>query len=143
MMCVVPLIPGRVQQDWLIIVSAIHHMPFWHLCLLSGSPELSMLLHGAMAPVFTTWGEAYHLWWYVALRRRVCASQAGVGFWMTDPKQVRQLAEQLAKAQFAAKRDPHDCALLYIALGKKTLLQVTLCWADDQSRPLYNNLEDC
>ena len=52
--------------------------------------------------------------------------QAGVGFWMTDPKQVRQLAEQLAKAQFAAKRDPHDCALIYIALGKKTLLQVTL-----------------
>ncbi|CAL5224911.1 g7676 [Coccomyxa viridis] len=49
--------------------------------------------------------------------------QAGVGFWMTDPKQVRQLAEQLAKAQFAAKRDPHDCALIYIALGKKTLLQ--------------------
>ena len=43
---------------------------------------------------------------------------------MTDSKQVRQLAEQLAKAQFAAKRDPHACALMYIALGKKTLLQV-------------------
>ncbi len=51
--------------------------------------------------------------------------QAGVGFWLTEPKQVRQLAEQLAKAQFAARRDPHDCALMYIALGKKTLLQVT------------------
>ena len=51
-------------------------------------------------------------------------SQAGVGFWLTDPKQVRQLADQLAKAQFAAKRDPHDCALMYIALGKRTLLQV-------------------
>ena len=50
--------------------------------------------------------------------------QAGVGFWLTEPKQVRQLAEKLAKAQFAAKRDPHDCALMYIALGKKTLLQV-------------------
>lgn len=38
---------------------------------------------------------------------------------------MRQLAEKLAKAQFAAKRDPHDCTLMYIALGKKTLLQVT------------------
>ena len=43
---------------------------------------------------------------------------------MTDAKEVRQLAEQLAKAQFAAKRNPHDCALLYVAMGKKTLLQV-------------------
>ena len=47
-----------------------------------------------------------------------------MGFWLTDSKQVRALAEQLAKAQFAAKRDPHNCALMYIALGKKTLLQV-------------------
>ena len=47
-----------------------------------------------------------------------------MSFWLRDNTQVRQLAEQLAKAQFAAKRDPHDCALMYIALGKKTLLQV-------------------
>ena len=47
-----------------------------------------------------------------------------MGYWLTDYTQVRQLADQLAKAQFAAKRDPHDCALMYIALGKKTLLQV-------------------
>ena len=50
--------------------------------------------------------------------------QAGVGFWLTDFTQVRQLAEQLAKAQFGARRDPHDCTLMYIALGKKMLLQV-------------------
>ncbi len=54
----------------------------------------------------------------------LCAPQAGAGFWMRDHIMVRQQAEALAKAQFAAKRDPHDCALLYVALGKKTLLQV-------------------
>ena len=58
--------------------------------------------------------------------------QAGVGYWLTDYTQVRQLAEQLAKAQFTAKRDPHDCALMYIALGKKMLLQV-ICL------PYYSN----
>ena len=33
-------------------------------------------------------------------------------------------AEALAKAQFALKRDPHDCALMYLALKKKQLLMV-------------------
>ena len=50
--------------------------------------------------------------------------QAGAGFWLTEAKAVRQQAEALAKAQFAAKRDPFDCALMYIALGKRALLQV-------------------
>jgi len=35
----------------------------------------------------------------------------------------RAKAEELAKAQYAERRDPHVCALLYIALGKKSLLQ--------------------
>lgn len=35
----------------------------------------------------------------------------------------RSQGEALARAQFAARRDPHDCALLYAALGKKSLLQ--------------------
>jgi hypothetical protein len=50
--------------------------------------------------------------------------QAGVGFWLADRCAVHKLALDLAKAQFAARRDPHDCALMYIALGKKSLLQV-------------------
>lgn len=54
----------------------------------------------------------------------LCVPQAGAGFWMTDHRLVRQQADALAKAQFAARRNPHDCALLYVALGKKTLLQV-------------------
>ncbi len=50
--------------------------------------------------------------------------QAGAGFWLTDAGAVRAQAEALAKAQFAARRDPQDCALLYIALGRRALLQV-------------------
>ena len=34
-------------------------------------------------------------------------------------------AEALAKAQFAHRRDPHDCALMYVALKKKQLLMVS------------------
>lgn len=35
-------------------------------------------------------------------------------------------AEALAKAEFAHKRDAHDCALMYVALKKKQLLLVGL-----------------
>ena len=35
-------------------------------------------------------------------------------------------AEALAKAEFARKRDAHDCALMYVALKKKQLLLVGL-----------------
>ena len=112
-----------------------------------------MLLYGSPEPLkVAQWMSKHHCLSYAgrhvicvacyALRRRFC-SQAGVGFWITDPKQVRQLAEQLAKAQFAAKRDPHDCALIYIALGKKTLLQVNHCWTHELKRMLYTVLKDC
>lgn len=43
----------------------------------------------------------------------------------------RERAEELAKAQYAATRDPGACALLYAALGKKSLLQ---------GAPLYHPL---
>jgi hypothetical protein len=47
----------------------------------------------------------------------------GVGFWLTDPTALRCAAEALAKAQFAATKDAHEPALMYAALGKKTVLQ--------------------
>jgi hypothetical protein len=31
--------------------------------------------------------------------------------------------EQLARQQYAATKDPHDCALAYVALGKRAVLQ--------------------
>lgn len=49
---------------------------------------------------------------------------AGCGLWLTDAKVLRSTAEALAKAQFAERRDAHDCALMYLALGRRSLLQV-------------------
>lgn len=48
-----------------------------------------------------------------------------MGLWLRDSRAVQKFALDLARAQYAARRDPHDCALMYIALGKKSLLQVT------------------
>lgn len=39
---------------------------------------------------------------------------------------AREYAERLAKARFAETKDPSSCALLYAALRKKALLQVSL-----------------
>ena len=48
----------------------------------------------------------------------------GAGFWLTDREVLRAKAEELAKAQYSVRKDPADAALLYMALGKKLLLQV-------------------
>eukprot|EP00884_Botryococcus_braunii_P004810 jgi/Botrbrau1/1432/Bobra.0063s0124.2 len=48
--------------------------------------------------------------------------KAGAAFWLPD-ESIRPTAEALAKAQFAVRKDPHDCSLMYLALGKRTLLQ--------------------
>jgi protoheme ferro-lyase len=37
--------------------------------------------------------------------------------------QTTAQAEALARAQFARRRDPFECALLYVALGKRVALQ--------------------
>ena len=50
--------------------------------------------------------------------------RVGAGFWLTDEALLRAKAEELAKAQYAARKDPADAALMYVALGKKLLLQV-------------------
>ena len=52
-------------------------------------------------------------------------TQVGAGYWLTDEALLRSKAEQLAKDQFAARRDPADAALQYMALGRRSLLQVT------------------
>lgn len=48
----------------------------------------------------------------------------GAGFWLRDHALLSGLAERLAKQQFAARRNADDCALLYCALGKRSVLQV-------------------
>ncbi|KAK9799814.1 hypothetical protein WJX73_002530 [Symbiochloris irregularis] len=47
----------------------------------------------------------------------------GAGFWLTEDVLLRSKAEELAKAQYAVRKDPADAALMYVALGKKLLLQ--------------------
>lgn len=47
----------------------------------------------------------------------------GAGFWLSDPEALKAQAEALARAQYARNKDAHDCALLYLALGRKPVLQ--------------------
>jgi hypothetical protein len=49
--------------------------------------------------------------------------QVGAGFWLTEPSVAKQQAEALARWQYSKAKDPHDCALLYLALGRKAVLQ--------------------
>eukprot|EP00850_Spirogloea_muscicola_P013937 SM000097S24790 [mRNA] locus=s97:236557:248609:- [translate_table: standard] len=46
----------------------------------------------------------------------------GAGFWLTNTAALRQQMEKLARAQFMEKRDAKDCALLYLALNRQTVL---------------------
>ena len=63
----------------------------------------------------TTWLAA-DLCWHML--------QVGAGFWLTDLPLLKSKAEELAKAQYGSRKDPTDAALIYMALGKKLLLQV-------------------
>ncbi|KAK9861889.1 hypothetical protein WJX84_003839 [Apatococcus fuscideae] len=60
-------------------------------------------------------GVGQHTW--PALRA------CGAGFWLRDASMARAEAEAVAKATYAATRDPSDVALFYMGLGRKPLLQ--------------------
>ncbi len=59
----------------------------------------------------------------VALEMTILNNVIAVLCFISCLRFARAEAEELAKAQFAAKRDPNACALMYVALGKKQLLQ--------------------
>lgn len=46
----------------------------------------------------------------------------GLSFWMRNPNTLRKVIEKLAQDQFKKTNDPTACALLYLALRKKTTL---------------------
>lgn len=48
--------------------------------------------------------------------------QLGAGFWLTDAAALRTQAEAMARLAYSVSRDPHDCALLYLSLGKRPML---------------------
>ena len=47
----------------------------------------------------------------------------GAGFWLPQGNDLRAALDTAAKVQFASRKDPQDCALLFVALGKKGQLQ--------------------
>jgi len=46
----------------------------------------------------------------------------GIGLWLRSSTDLQKRIERLAKAQFLQRRDPHDCALMYMALNRKSVL---------------------
>ena len=47
----------------------------------------------------------------------------GGGFWLPQGDALRAALDTASKVQFASRKDPQDCALLFVALGKKGQLQ--------------------
>ncbi|KAL5859510.1 hypothetical protein ACOSQ4_000806 [Xanthoceras sorbifolium] len=61
----------------------------------------------------------------------------GVGFWFTNETQLRIRMEKLARLQYLKKRDPKDCALLYIALNRlQVLAGLFKISKDEKDKPL-------
>ncbi|KAN0040986.1 hypothetical protein ACTFIV_003522 [Dictyostelium citrinum] len=48
--------------------------------------------------------------------------QIGAGLWIKSPSTLRNVVEKLAKTTYILKRDPRECSLYYLALGKKGAL---------------------
>ncbi|XP_020588907.1 uncharacterized protein LOC110030508 [Phalaenopsis equestris] len=46
----------------------------------------------------------------------------GVGFWLTNVSQLRARMEKLARLQYLKRKNPKDCALLYLALNRLQVL---------------------
>lgn len=60
-------------------------------------------------------------------------SCSGLGFWMASRARLTPLFEKIAKSEFLRKRDPHDCALFYLALNKINVLS-GLCRATQNTK---------
>ncbi|KAF8395669.1 hypothetical protein HHK36_019619 [Tetracentron sinense] len=65
----------------------------------------------------------------------------GVGFWFTNATQLRTRTEKLARLQFLLKKDPKDCALLFIALNRlQVLAGLFKISKDEKDKPLVGFL---
>ncbi|XP_058100511.1 uncharacterized protein LOC131245220 isoform X2 [Magnolia sinica] len=65
----------------------------------------------------------------------------GVGFWFTNVAQLRTRMEKLARVQYLKKKDPKDCALLYLALNRlQVLTGLFKISKDEKDRPLVGFL---
>ncbi|KAK4849046.1 hypothetical protein QYF36_020205 [Acer negundo] len=65
----------------------------------------------------------------------------GVGLWFTNETQLRIRMEKLARLQYLKKRNPKDCALLYIALNRlQVLTGLFKISKDEKDKPLVGFL---
>ncbi|KAL2650756.1 hypothetical protein R1flu_018884 [Riccia fluitans] len=65
----------------------------------------------------------------------------GMGFWYTDTTQLRKTMEKVARTHYLEKRDPKDCALLYVALDRRSVLAGLFKLSRDQrDKPLADFL---
>nr|XP_015888746.2 uncharacterized protein LOC107423659 isoform X2 [Ziziphus jujuba var. spinosa] len=65
----------------------------------------------------------------------------GIGFWFTNVAQLRTKMEKLARLQYLRKKDPKDCALLYIALNRiQVLAGLFKISKDEKDKPLVGFL---
>ncbi|KAJ7555420.1 hypothetical protein O6H91_05G036700 [Diphasiastrum complanatum] len=65
----------------------------------------------------------------------------GVGFWLTDIRLLRITMEKLARAQYLERKDPKDCAPLYLALGRQSVLSgLFKLGKDERDKPLVEFL---
>ncbi|KAF3439842.1 hypothetical protein FNV43_RR18120 [Rhamnella rubrinervis] len=65
----------------------------------------------------------------------------GIGFWFTNAAQLRTKMEKLARLQYLKKKDPKDCALLYIALNRiQVLAGLFKISKDEKDKPLVGFL---
>jgi hypothetical protein len=46
----------------------------------------------------------------------------GIGYWLTNPIQLRACFAHLARCQYGVAKNPNDCLLTYLALGQKDVL---------------------
>ncbi|KAJ4957335.1 hypothetical protein NE237_014118 [Protea cynaroides] len=65
----------------------------------------------------------------------------GVGFWFTNSTELRTRMEKLARIQYLKKKDPKDCALLYVALNRlQVLAGLFKISRDERDKPMVGFL---
>lgn len=65
----------------------------------------------------------------------------GVGLWLTDVSQLRTRMEKLARSLYLKRKDPKDCALLYVSLNRlQVLAGLFKLSKDEKDKPLVGFL---
>ncbi|XP_023639738.1 uncharacterized protein LOC17889449 isoform X2 [Capsella rubella] len=84
--------------------------------------ESKEILSGSLLPNESSWQQMRSL---------------GFGFWYSNVAQLRSRMEKLARQQYLKKKNPKDCALLYIALNRvQVLAGLFKLSKDEKDKPL-------